>query len=194
MNRRPVPSRSFFMRKCDPPPAPPLAIMISMAKTIATLRGLDLPSLDRLAAAMVARLPSQIVIGLVGTLGAGKTALTQAIARASGVDVAEVTSPTFTLLQTHRGRFTLHHLDAYRVADEDEFLELGVEELFEEPNSWTIVEWADRVESVMPLDTLWLHLEIELDDRRTVIAGWDDDLAADRLAAVEAELCRERCE
>ncbi len=159
-----------------------------MAKTIATLPGLDLASIDPLAAAMVARLPRQLVIGLVGTLGAGKTALTQAIARAAGVDAAEVTSPTFTLLQTHRGRLTLHHLDAYRVADEDEFIELGVEELFEEPESWTIVEWADRVENVMPPDTLWLKLTIESDDRRTMVAQCDDDERAKKFAEVHAAL------
>ena len=159
-----------------------------MAKMIATLPGLDLASIDPLAATMVARLPSQLVIGMVGTLGAGKTALTQAIARAAGVDAAEVTSPTFTLLQTHHGRLTLHHLDAYRVADEDEFIELGVEELFEEPDSWTIVEWADRVESVMPPETLWLKLEIESDDLRTVVAMCDDDERAKKFAEVQAAL------
>ena len=121
---------------------------------------LDLAAIDRLAETMVRRLPQQLVIGLVGTLGAGKTTLVQAIARAAGIDSSDVTSPTFTLLQTHRGRITLHHLDAYRLADEDEFLELGVDELFEDDQAWTLIEWADRVESVMPADTLWIEIKI----------------------------------
>ncbi len=85
----------------------------------------------------------------------------QAIARAAGIDSADVTSPTFTLLQSHQGSLTLHHLDAYRVADEDEFLELGVEELFDDAASWTLVEWADRVRDVMPTETLWVEIKID---------------------------------
>ncbi len=125
------------------------------------IRSLDLAGITRLARAMVYRLPAGSTIGLVGTLGAGKTTLVQAIAGASGIDVANVTSPTFTLLQSHRGSFTIHHLDAYRVADEDEFLELGVEELFEDDSAWTLVEWADRVSDVMPDRTLWVRMDID---------------------------------
>ena len=141
-------------------------------RPVATFADLDLPRLDYLAATLVHLVPSGLVIGLVGTLGAGKTRLTQAIAAECEIDPADVTSPTFTLLQTHTGShpsgqpLTLHHLDAYRVADEDEFLELGVEELFDASTSasqpiWTLVEWADRVANVMPPSTLWLHMTVQ---------------------------------
>jgi tRNA threonylcarbamoyladenosine biosynthesis protein TsaE len=129
---------------------------------------LDLAGIERLAEAMHHHLPPYLVIGLVGTLGAGKTTLVQAIARASGIDTADVTSPTFTLLQTHRGARTLHHLDAYRVADEDEFLELGVEELFDDESAWTLIEWADRIRSVLPQQTLWIEI-IPIDQDRRLI-------------------------
>lgn len=121
---------------------------------------------------LVAGLSEPLALGLTGTLGAGKTALVQAIARAAAIDAGEVTSPTFTLLQSYRGRsprgeLTIHHLDAYRIADEDEFIQLGVDELFAEPDSWTIVEWADRVAGVMPAETIWIELTIgERADRR----------------------------
>lgn len=131
----------------------------------------DLVELAQIARSMVehsARLPSPrgaLAIGLTGTLGAGKTAFVQAVARAAGVAEKEVTSPTFTLLQTYQGRtprggLTIHHLDAYRVSDSDEFLHLGFDELLAEPETWTIVEWADRVAEVMPVDTLWVRLAI----------------------------------
>src|SRR6056297_2605809 len=91
------------------------------------LDSVDLAAMGRVAELMLASLPSGLSIGLVGTLGAGKTSLVQAIARAAGIDDADVTSPTFTLLQTHqgwrpgqRGALVLHHLDAYRIVDEDE--------------------------------------------------------------------------
>ncbi|QDT62764.1 tRNA threonylcarbamoyladenosine biosynthesis protein TsaE [Stieleria bergensis] len=130
-----------------------------------TIDAVDLPRLTGLAEALVQTMPRQLVIGMVGTLGAGKTTMTQQIAAALGLDPAEVTSPTFNLLSSYRGAqrgqsIELHHLDAYRLADEDEFLELGVEELFEAENSWVIIEWADRVAAVMPPATLWIELDL----------------------------------
>jgi tRNA threonylcarbamoyladenosine biosynthesis protein TsaE len=137
----------------------------------ACLTGLTLDDVDRLVEQMVRRLPDRLVFGLIGTLGAGKTTFVQRLAAAAGVDTADVTSPTFTLLSSYRGKIAagaicLHHLDAYRVADEDEFLELGVEELFDSAHTWTLIEWADRVESVLPDDTLWIRLEVESSDEK----------------------------
>ncbi len=145
----------------------------------ATVDSLDLSGIQQLAASMLRHLPRPLVIGLVGTLGAGKTSLVQAVARAAGIDSADVTSPTFTLLQTHHGSLTLHHLDAYRVADEDEFLELGVEELFDDGQAWTLIEWADRVKDVMPTDTLWIEIIIGEDAslRSVTFATTVDDVA-----------------
>lgn len=133
------------------------------------LREIDLTRLQRLADALVRHVPPGTTIGLVGTLGAGKTTLVQAIARAAGIDTSNVTSPTFTLHQTHRGSITLHHLDAYRVADEEEFLELGVDELFEDATAWTLVEWADLVKEAMPIDTLWLTIELDPNSESRII-------------------------
>ncbi|GAA5505637.1 tRNA (adenosine(37)-N6)-threonylcarbamoyltransferase complex ATPase subunit type 1 TsaE [Novipirellula caenicola] len=141
------------------------------------LRHLDLEHVDALARRMVDCLPAGISFGLVGTLGAGKTRIVQSIAAATGVDPADVTSPTFTLLQSHHGSITLHHLDAYRVSDDDEFLELGVEELFDDPQAWTLVEWADLVRSVMPLETVWIKIDIEQDARFRQITMSTQDLA-----------------
>lgn len=159
-----------------------------MPKKIATISSLDLAGLEQLASALVTHLPDRVVLALVGTLGAGKTALTQAIAKSAGVDTDDVTSPTFTLLQTHHGCITIHHLDAYRVADEDEFLELGFDELLDQPNSWTIVEWADRVSTAMPPETLWMELTIDPEGTRTLTASTDDDAIAQRFRDVEAAI------
>lgn len=140
------------------------------------IESLDLDGLHKLASKLVECLPERITIGLVGTLGAGKTTLVQAISSAIGVDRADVTSPTFTLLQSHHGgNQTLHHLDAYRVADEDEFLELGVEELFDQEQAWTLIEWADRVEGVMPRDSLWLEIRLEPRPDTRSVKIWSSD-------------------
>jgi tRNA threonylcarbamoyladenosine biosynthesis protein TsaE len=87
--------------------------------------------------------------------------LVQAIAAALGIDRREVVSPTFVLAHEHHGRRTLHHIDAYRLRDEDEFLALGPEEFFES-DGLTLLEWADRVENCLPRE--YIKIEIEVTD------------------------------
>ena len=140
------------------------------------IESLDLQGMQELASQLVKSLPKRVSIGLRGTLSAGKTTLVQAISAEIGVDRADVTSPTFTLLQSHHGSDqVLHHLDAYRVADEDEFLELGVEELFDQERAWTLIEWADRVADVMPPNTLWMEIRIEPQPDTRSVKLWTAD-------------------
>ena len=117
-------------------------------------------------------LPAGTVVALVGTLGAGKTRLVQAVAGALGVPREEVTSPTFVLMNEYGGgRLPVYHFDAYRLRDEDEFLELGPEEYFDGPGL-TFVEWADRVENCLPTDFLRIEIEVAGDtQRRFMISG-----------------------
>lgn len=63
------------------------------------------------------------------------------------------------LCQPYRADRRLYHLDAYRIRDLDEFLELGVDEYFEGPGL-TLIEWADRVAACLPDDLLEVHIEI----------------------------------
>lgn len=98
------------------------------------------------------------VIGLVGNLGAGKTRLVKAIATGIGADPDDVTSPTFVLIQEYHGRLTLYHFDTYRLADSDEFLELGADELLY-GDGVCLVEWSDRVADVLPADILRIEIE-----------------------------------
>jgi len=114
---------------------------------------------EQFGAALAAALPDGTTIALCGTLGAGKTRLVQAIAVACGVPREDVVSPTFVLCQQYRGTRTIYHLDAYRVRDQDEFRELGVEELFS-TNALIIIEWADRVAEGLPEDYLRVDIEV----------------------------------
>lgn len=113
---------------------------------------------DRFGAALAGALPDGTTVALCGTLGAGKTRLVQAIASACGVPREDVVSPTFVLCQQYEGRRTIYHLDAYRVKDQDEFRELGIEELCASA-ALIIIEWADRVADVLPDD----HVRVDVD-------------------------------
>jgi tRNA threonylcarbamoyladenosine biosynthesis protein TsaE len=113
----------------------------------------------RLGAALSHALPDGATVGLVGTLGAGKTRLVQAIAEAEGIDPRDVVSPTFVLIHEYQGRRPIFHFDAYRLKDDDEFLALGPEEYFSS-QGLSFVEWADRVESCLPRERLDIHIEV----------------------------------
>ena len=125
----------------------------------------DLSDTDRLGAALAQVLPASSVISLVGTLGAGKTYLVQALASALGVARESVVSPTFVLCQEYQGSKKIVHVDAYRLRDEDEFLELGPQEWFES-EGLTLIEWADRVESCLPVERLEIRIEVLPADAR----------------------------
>jgi tRNA threonylcarbamoyladenosine biosynthesis protein TsaE len=114
---------------------------------------------ERLGRALAGLLPDGATVALHGTLGAGKTRLVQAIAAGCSVPVEEVVSPTFVLCHTYHGLRTIHHFDAFRVHDEDEFWELGVEEYFASPGL-TMVEWAERVERCLPATRLDINITV----------------------------------
>lgn len=104
-------------------------------------------------------IPDGTVVSLTGALGAGKTALVRAIAAAGGENPEDVSSPTFVIIQEYTaGRRPIYHFDAYRIADDDEFLELGPEEYFDS-NGVTFVEWADRVENCLPENYIKISVE-----------------------------------
>lgn len=115
-----------------------------------------------------------VVLSLDGPLGAGKTRLVQAIACELGVGQGEVTSPTYVLVNEYTtGRVPVYHFDAYRLADEDEFLQLGPEEYFDgaggKAAGVTCVEWGDRVACCLPTDRVRVAIEILQRERRRVV-------------------------
>jgi tRNA threonylcarbamoyladenosine biosynthesis protein TsaE len=120
---------------------------------------------QRLGAALAKVLPPATTVALIGTLGAGKTRLVQALAAGCGVPPETVVSPTFVLCQEYHGQRTLYHLDAYRLKDDDEFLELGPEEYFAS-DGITLIEWADRVIACLPPQRLEIHIEVVGDTAR----------------------------
>ena len=97
------------------------------------------------------------VVTLLGELGTGKTRLVRAIAAGLQVDPETVAGPTFVLIREYSGRLPVFHFDVYRLADTDEFLEIGAEE-FLYGSGVCLVEWADRVSAVLPADVLEIRI------------------------------------
>ena len=94
---------------------------------------------EQIANRLAQKLTGGETIILVGELGAGKTTFTKALFKELSVRDL-VTSPTFTIMKTYRGRFVVHHLDMYRIGSEDEVEELGLREEIGD-NDITVIEW-----------------------------------------------------
>ena len=119
-----------------------------------------------LAERIAAELRPGSVVALIGPLGVGKTALSQATARALGV-TEHLTSPTFTIVcEYESGRLPVYHFDVYRVHDEDELFEIGFDEYIH-GRGVCLIEWADLIEDLLPKDAVRIMLEYgQNDDER----------------------------
>jgi tRNA threonylcarbamoyladenosine biosynthesis protein TsaE len=124
------------------------------------------------------------VICLDGDLGAGKTTLTQAIARGAGVpEDCYVTSPSFAILHEYQGRLPVYHMDFYRLNNDADVLDLGFDEYFYLAGL-TVIEWAKRAETILPQERLSLELQLHDDMRRTATIT-ATDAYAERLRRLE---------
>jgi tRNA threonylcarbamoyl adenosine modification protein YjeE len=113
-----------------------------------------------LARSLAAVLEGGDVIGLEGGLGAGKTTFARGTVHGLGVqEDTAVTSPTFALLHHYEGRLPVAHADFYRLEDEVEVEELGVDELVEE-GAVLLVEWGRKFDGMASRTALWVELEI----------------------------------
>jgi tRNA threonylcarbamoyladenosine biosynthesis protein TsaE len=117
------------------------------------------------------------VVALYGDLGAGKTAMVKALALELGI-VEDVTSPTFVILknylvpqdaQTAKPFARLAHIDAYRIEDKDELRPLHFSNLLEQKDTIVCIEWADRIEELLPPHTVRVRLEIVQEKRSITI-------------------------
>jgi len=137
----------------------------------------------RLGQRLGARLQPGDVVALIGELGAGKTQFVRGVCRGAGVADAEVSSPTFAIVATYRGRLLVNHADLYRIGGEDELHATGFHDLVGGAGA-TVVEWADRVPGALPRERLEIRLAHDEGNkslRHLAVAG---------LGARHAELAR----
>lgn len=114
-----------------------------------------------------------ILLILTGGLGAGKTTLVKGIAEALGAaNPDEVTSPTFTLVHEYEGErdgkpVSLYHLDLYRLENERQVEQLGIDELLEE-DSIVLVEWGEKFASIQRRSAGEIVMENAGGDQRSI--------------------------
>ena len=111
------------------------------------------------------------VFFLKGELGAGKTVLARGFLQALLGAGLDVTSPTFTLVQVYEtDLFDIWHTDLYRLEDFSQLFELGLEEAFE--TSVSLIEWPDRLGSMIPQDRLEISLKFSQNGRSAHITPY----------------------
>ncbi|MBL8130734.1 MAG: tRNA (adenosine(37)-N6)-threonylcarbamoyltransferase complex ATPase subunit type 1 TsaE [Anaerolineae bacterium] len=110
------------------------------------------------------------VICLSGEMGAGKTAFAVGVGAGWGADTV-LNSPTFSLVHEHRrqrDQNRLLHIDCYRLSDEDEAETLGLDDLFD-GTAAVLIEWPERIASLLPKERLWVDLRIFEATRRNLL-------------------------
>ena len=122
---------------------------------------------DLIAAAFARCFPGNTTIALTGTLGAGKTRFVQGVAVALGAKPEQVTSPTFVICNQYPVDKHVYHLDAYRIKDDDEFFELGVDEMFLS-EGYVFIEWAEKFREMLPREYVSLTIDVTSETSRAL--------------------------
>jgi tRNA threonylcarbamoyladenosine biosynthesis protein TsaE len=118
--------------------------------------------------ALAALLPRQVIVLLMGDLGAGKTTLTKGIVEGLGAASAdEVSSPTYTLIQEYGDPVTVYHADLYRLDTAEQARRLGLEELFDRP-AVVLIEWGERFPELIPQDHIEIRITYAGEDKRRI--------------------------
>ena len=125
---------------------------------------------------------------LSGELGAGKTCLTQGIAKGMGID-EYVRSPTFVLVSIHQGRLPLYHIDIYRLDEVAEVVDLGLEEYLA-GDGVSVIEWASKALEVFPQPYMLVTLTYEGENERLIQLEAMGERYESLLSQVEKRLSR----
>jgi tRNA threonylcarbamoyladenosine biosynthesis protein TsaE len=128
----------------------------------------SLDELDDVARVVIESLGNRTVVAFDAPMGAGKTTLISRIAALLGAE-DDVTSPTFAIVNQYEGSRTIYHFDMYRIERVEEALDFGSEEYLSS-GELCLVEWPEKIEPLLPDDTMVVKIEILGDrERRFVI-------------------------
>ena len=136
-----------------------------------TLEELHKVAQDIVQKAKDAQADTATVITLEGDLGSGKTTLTQEVARILGVKES-VISPTFVIMKKYEVVDTIFkhliHIDAYRLNESKELINLGWEELLADKTNLIIIEWPSQVPECIPGNACRIDLSHSEDNTRVI--------------------------
>jgi tRNA threonylcarbamoyladenosine biosynthesis protein TsaE len=134
-----------------------------------------LESLASVATELVELLSKPSFVAIQGEMGAGKTTFVQALLRELGIEHPDG-SPTYAIVHEYVTKLgkKAFHLDCYRIENERDLAQLGLDELFEE-NAYFFVEWPDKIETILPEHANWLYIRCEPEgELREIVLNYDN--------------------
>lgn len=127
----------------------------------------SLDELDSVAQAVIDSLEGRTVVAFDAPMGAGKTTLIGRMVRLLGAE-DDVTSPTFAIVNQYEGVRTIYHFDMYRIERIEEALDFGSEEYLSS-GELCLVEWPEKIEALLPDDTMVVKIEILSENARRFV-------------------------
>jgi tRNA threonylcarbamoyladenosine biosynthesis protein TsaE len=131
-------------------------------------------NVDELAAAahqFVEAMGDETVFAFYGEMGAGKTTFINALCRELGVVDDVTNSPSFSIINEYRSDTTaelIYHFDLYRLENLEEAIDIGVEDYFDS-GALCLLEWPERIEPMLPDDTVNVTIKVNDDNSRDII-------------------------
>lgn len=130
----------------------------------------SLEEIDEAARRFVEMMDDRTVYAFYGEMGVGKTTFINALSRALGVEDDATGSPSFAIVNEYRSDTTaelIYHFDLYRLESVEEALDLGVEDYFDS-GALCLIEWPERVEDILPDDTVKVTIKVEESGQRHI--------------------------
>ena len=127
----------------------------------------SLENLSEVASEVIASVENKTLL-FYGQMGVGKTTLIKEICKQLGV-LDTISSPTFSLVNEYQTskKDKVFHFDFYRITDEEEALDMGIEDYLYN-NDWCLIEWPENIENLLPLDAVEIHLSLLNDEERNI--------------------------
>ncbi|MGF7140902.1 tRNA (adenosine(37)-N6)-threonylcarbamoyltransferase complex ATPase subunit type 1 TsaE [Roseimarinus sediminis] len=133
----------------------------------------DLKTIDQAATEFLELTAAYRIFAFYGAMGAGKTTFIKALCSAMGIN-DPVTSPSFSLVNeyTGKGNLLVYHFDCYRLKNIEEAYDMGADEYFYS-GKHCFIEWPERIEPLLPLETLVVNIEVMADGSRKITIETD---------------------
>ena len=147
--------------------------MCSIIPTHSNMVVSQITSLDNIAEAakeFIVQMGDETVYAFNGEMGAGKTTFINALCKALGVEDDTTNSPSFSIINEYRSDTTaelIYHFDLYRLESLEEAFDIGVEDYFDS-GALCFLEWPERIEDILPNDTVRVNIIVNDDDTRTI--------------------------